>query len=189
MVWEPSIGLPFRLGASTSHSVSEIRLTVEDSDKIVKACRKRGITVTHAVHAALILATAERSTLADTERYTSMQYHNWRSRLQPQSQSSLVALYTGMLPLCIPLPSGVSTPFSALAQEIKKIYTATNASEEMVRAHAPWWQSLVDLLGAAAAAGEAPELVTVTPNLSNLGVVGYGGSVFDGVVVESEGKG
>lgn len=167
----PSIGLPFRPGPSASHSISEIRLSVEDSDKIVKACRKRGITVTHAVHAALILATAECSTLPGTERYTSMQYHNWRSRLQSQFRSSHVALYTGMFPMCIPLPSGASTPFSSLAQDMKHIYTSTNASEEVVRAHAPWWQSLADLLAAAAAAGEAPEPVTVTPNLSNLGVI------------------
>jgi hypothetical protein len=160
---QPSIGLPFQDRPSAPHSVSEICLSIEDSNNIVSACKARGLTVTHAVHAALIQATAELDPEAAAKYYTSIHIYNWRSDVQPKYQRQST-LHCSGFPMVVENPS--TRNFEDLSAEMKKLYVGTNQDKDIAKAHSPWWSRLVTALNAA---GNPP--AASTPMLSSLGVI------------------
>jgi hypothetical protein len=160
---QPSIGLPFQGRPSAPHSVSEIRLSIEDSNNIVSACKARGLTVTHAVHAALIQVTAELNPEAVAKYYTSIHIYNWRLHVQPKYQRQST-LHCSAFPMVVENPS--TRDFESLSEEMKKLYVGTKQDRNIAKAHSPWWSGLVTAL---IAAGNPP--AASTPMLSSLGVI------------------
>jgi len=161
---QPSIGLPFYEGPSTGHSVSEISLSLEDSNALVSTCKTRGLTVTHAVHAALVQTTVELNPKEEAKFYTSMPIYNWRGRVRAEYQRCRAALYCGAFPMAIRDP-GVRD-FDDIAEEMKRMYVDTNQDEEIAKAHSLWWS---ELLTALRIASDQPP--ATTPLLSSLGVI------------------
>jgi hypothetical protein len=160
---QPSIGLPFQDHPSAPHSVSEICLSIEDSNNIASPCKARGLTVTHAVHAALIQATAELNPEAAAKYYTSIHIYNWRLHVQPKYQRQST-LHCSAFPMVVENPS--TRDFEGLSEEMKKLYVGTNQDKTIAKAHSPWRSGLVTALSAA---GNPP--AGSTPMLSSLGVI------------------
>jgi hypothetical protein len=159
----PSIGLPFQDRPSAPHSVSEICLSIEDSNNIVSACKARGLTVTHAVHAALVQATTELNPEAAAKFYTSIHIYNWRSQVQPKFQRQST-LHCGAFPMAVENPT--TRDFKGLSEEMKKLYVGINQDKDIAKAHSPWWSGLSAALSAV---GNPP--AASTPMLSSLGVI------------------
>lgn len=160
---QPSIGLPFQDRPSAPHSVSKICLSIEDSKNIVSAGKARGLTVTHAVHAALIQATAELNPEAAEKYYTSIHIYNSRSQVQPKYQRQST-LHCSAFPMIVENPS--TRDVGGLSEEMKKLYVGINQDKNIAKAHSPWWSGLVTALSAA---GNPP--AASTPMLSSLGVI------------------
>jgi hypothetical protein len=177
---QPSIALPFHEipSAPFNHSVSEIRLSLENSKALVNACKSRGLTVTHAVHAALIQAVAELNPVCAAQNYTSIHIYNWRARVQNKYQRCRSSLYCGAFPMKISDPA--TRPFDDLSEELKRMYGGTNQDIEIAKALAPWWSSL---LTAFSAVTDSPPVSA--PTLSSLGVIEkILPEVIDGIKVE-----
>lgn len=164
----PSIGLPFSNTPPTQHSVTSIRLSLADSKAFVLACKSHDLTVTHAVHTALMqtVSSLDRDTASEVENkfYTSIHIYNWRNRIQSQHQRCRAGLYCGAFPMAVTSPS--SRSFADISNQMKKLYERTNADQEMSKVHSPWWAKLLDIV---TASGVPPP--TSTPLLSSLGVI------------------
>jgi hypothetical protein len=187
LLGRPSIEVPFKDTPATQHSVTSVQLTIADSNTLVSACRSHGLTVTHAVHSALMqtVAALDPDTASEVEKkfYTSIHVYNWRNRIQPQYQRCHVGLYCGALPMAIVSPSTRS--FTDILNQMKDLYQKTNADQDMSKVHSPWWAKLVDIVTASAA-----PTPTSTPLLSSLGVVeNYLPNVVEGVEVKDFGFG
>jgi hypothetical protein len=161
---QPSIGVPFTTAPHAKHSFTEVRLSLKDSQLLVAACKKKGMTVTQAVHTTLLQSTSDLDTDAEGRTYTSLYTFNWRPHIKSENQKHRAAVYCGSLPMSIASPS--SRSFSNLAAEVTTLYTDSARDEQMRKSHSSWWKCLLDIM---IASGEPPKLNT--PMLSSLGVV------------------
>lgn len=161
---QPSVGLPFHDGPTVQHSVSQVCLSLEDSNSLVSACKVHGLTVTHAVHAALIQAVAEINPIADAKNYTSLHIYDWRARVQAKYQRCRTTMYCGAFPMSVLDPG--TRDFGGISEELKRLYVGTRYDEDIARAQGSWWSGVNAALSGA---GEVPPMST--PMMSSLGVV------------------
>jgi hypothetical protein len=179
---QPSVTLPLGVPSSSEaetqlatseenqslHSVSKRTFSLSGSNALIGACKARGITVTHAVHAAIVLATAELSSSnavakEEEKSYASIQSANRRSKVPKHFQQHRCKLYNAAFPIIIP---DIQTKnFDILAKEIKGLYADNATSEEKGRSQQVIW-GFAPPLPPDGAPAEAQ-----TPLLSSLGIV------------------
>ncbi|CAD6584903.1 MAG: hypothetical protein ASARMPREDX12_001784 [Alectoria sarmentosa] len=120
----PSLGLPIQLVNEISGAASRIesRLSPATTTSIVDACRKNSITVTIAVHAAMVVALQELSSdTSSAEKYTSWGTFNYRPFVSPSYTSPAAHPVTVML--CRLPVSFTTSNFRENALELKSFYT------------------------------------------------------------------
>ena len=172
----PSIGLPTQnLHQPPSDTLrSEMTLEANTTSAIVSASKKRGLTVTAAVHAALIIATQQVAPAppSSSSVYTTWGVFNIRPQLQaPYNDSTLYP--TGPQVLSLPVKLHTST-YTHLAAQLKEFYkqpmpspAGSRIREDVV---APYTNLLLDLANNAPVDLPAP----TEPMLNSIGVVdGY----------------
>ncbi|KAI1760615.1 hypothetical protein GGR53DRAFT_525929, partial [Hypoxylon sp. FL1150] len=133
-----SVGIPTRPGASAATPTvcerAAIRMNTEDSARLVNACRSRGVSVTSAINAALIRATARFPQDPGADSYVFFAPVNLRGPLitaGAQECSQPTGNYVSGLPLRVDgvvthLEDGSSVPsksFGDLAQELGALYS------------------------------------------------------------------
>ncbi|KAI4150137.1 MAG: hypothetical protein L6R39_002332 [Caloplaca ligustica] len=145
-----------------------LTLDPEATTEIIVACKSRGISVTAAVHAAVVVATqsnAPKELLG--RKYTSFCATNLRPYLDPpyDSQDHPVALYFTGLPVALPPAS-----FSTLSQKMQAIYgrSFSRATSNLLDILAAYTRRTTSLMTQA----PPPEMpVPSEPNVNSLGVV------------------
>ncbi|MCJ1244249.1 hypothetical protein MMC30_001447 [Trapelia coarctata] len=165
----PSIGLPAELneGPCGTRRV-ELVLSSDVTSSIVAACKVQDVTVTTAVHAAIVVATQQ---LAPAElsacNYTFWGSINFRPYLMPpydNSNAHPASVYMVGLPVTM-VPSGFSENASNFKQFYKRCKTPTESNFHGVMA--PWIRKSTALLDEPA----PPERPAATePMLSSVGV-------------------
>ena len=126
----PSIGLPNQVEEQIPGDTQLVKLTFSASTtlKVVSACRRKGYSVTTAVHAALVIAT-QRLTPKDTplsRRYTSWGAINLRPYLQPPYDKPTHAVSVYLVGFPVTLTPG---NFSDNALQLRDIYASFSAPE------------------------------------------------------------
>lgn len=120
----PSLGLPIQLVNEISGAASRIesRLSPAITTSVVDVCRKNSITVTIAVHAAMVVTLQEMSSdTSSVEKYTSWGTFNYRPFVSPNYTSPAAYPVTVMLSR---LPVSFTTSnFRENAFELKSFYT------------------------------------------------------------------
>ncbi|CAF9919885.1 MAG: hypothetical protein ALECFALPRED_001332 [Alectoria fallacina] len=120
----PSLGLPIQLVNEISGAASreETRLSPATTTSIVDACRQNNISVTIAVHAAMVVALQELSSdTSSAEKYTSWGTFDYRPFVSPNYTSPAAHPVTVMLSR---LPVSFTTSnFWENASELKSFYT------------------------------------------------------------------
>ncbi|KAL7622879.1 hypothetical protein AAE478_006558 [Parahypoxylon ruwenzoriense] len=189
----PSIGLPTRADPTQGLSKNSLRVSTHLSSsttaKVVAACRAKGLKVTSAVHAAIVLATAGFSQHPLSKSYTAFAPVDLRRALtatagpEEEHGSRVTGLYFSGLPVCVEgildANGKISKDFDTVAREINAVY-----SRDLVKFWSPddgsgKTFSLPDLAESylrrttALLSAPAPEVFppVQTPDLSSLGKV------------------
>lgn len=119
----PSLGLPIQLVNEISSAISrvEARLSRTTTTSVVAICKKQDISVTTAVHAALVVALQELdSDLSSAERYTTWGTFNYRPYVDPSYTNPAihpVAVMQCSLPI-----SFIASDFQENASSLKSFY-------------------------------------------------------------------
>ena len=120
----PSLGLPVELVNEVSGAIrrTETRFSPATTTSVISACKTKDLTVTTAVHAAMILALQELSSGESLgERYTSWGTFNYRPYLDPIYADP--AIYPVAAMLCsLPITFPTSASFHETASALKPFY-------------------------------------------------------------------
>ena len=119
----PSLGLPVELVNEVSGSCCRIetRLSSAITTSVIAACKAKDITVTTAIHAAMLVALQEMSSCTSPgERYTSWGTFNYRPYLDPDSTDPARNPVSNML-CSLPI-SFTTSNFYENAATLKKFY-------------------------------------------------------------------
>ncbi len=167
---QPSLGLPTIVSNQIPGPTQrrELRLGTHKTNAVVNACKDRGLGVTAAVHAALILATQQLSPPESAGRkYTSWCLVNLRPYCQPPYNSDTypVALYHGAVVKTI-APSS----FLQDALELQSVYKQSwkPSQSNLLTTLSHFTETLAPMIGQPPPPGTDPPS---EPLLSNLGVV------------------
>ncbi|KAL4969867.1 uncharacterized protein BDV14DRAFT_186907 [Aspergillus stella-maris] len=141
----PAIGLPSGVGKTVPGGCRHIehRFSPETTEAIVTACKKRGISVTPAVHAAYIRVLMENADLvSNSTRYTSSAEFNFRPYLPDNYKNTAVANYYSPYALTTKLPAS----HTELAQTLNMYYTTIKGNPEYMEMAGPLTQTLAGLV-------------------------------------------
>ena len=120
---QPSLGLPIELVNEVSGAFCRMETTLQQvtTASITAACKERDLTVTTAVHAALIVALQQASSCTSSgERYTGWGSFNYRPYLDPEYTDPAMNPFTVML--CgLPI-SFITSSFHENASALKSFY-------------------------------------------------------------------
>ena len=165
----PSIGLPInspQVPGATRRFM--IYLDPDVSSKITEQCKAQRISVTAAIHAAIVCATQQMADVSrEAEKYTTFTFFDLRKHLPEayQKRSHAFSLYHIGLPATL-----TPSTFAENAQRLKEIYARPfSTPEEDIFAFLPYY---VDQVAGMVSQPPPPGTLPATEgNLSSLGVI------------------
>lgn len=133
---QPAIGPVSKLGSAPPGECQNAELVFppETTDRLIKACQKRGITVTSAVHAAYVSTIMEHADPDSVQtRYTSMNQFNLRPYLPAPYNSGKYAasVYYAPHPHVIDLPASYWDLVDSLSNYYKTTFREDSGNLEM----------------------------------------------------------
>ncbi|XXH04229.1 hypothetical protein Hte_010643 [Hypoxylon texense] len=189
----PSIGLPTRAGSAESvpgaSGCGAVRLDAAKTMKVTTACRRDGIKVTSAVHAAIVRVAAGFPQHPLSKSYAAFVPVDLRRALdatatpETKAASKVVGLYFSGLPVCvdsvIPQDGASAKSFKDIARDLAAVYgrdlvqfwAPDDESDQklgLLDIAEPYLRRTTALFGAPVPEGFPP---TQTPDLSSLGRV------------------
>ena len=167
----PSIGLPTEISEATTPGgtlCSTLSYPPPVLETLLSACRERGLGVTAAVHAAIIVATQEiqmsQGSLA--KNYTSFACFNYHSYLPPP-YNDVKAWPMGVYMLGPPTSLLTPGEFSVLARELQKVYKQALGIVQLEH-----YDEYSGMMAAALSQPPPPGIpLSTTPSLSGLGAM------------------
>ncbi|KAL3454130.1 hypothetical protein BJX65DRAFT_84882 [Aspergillus insuetus] len=167
----PAIGTPSRVGRAASFKecrTTELVLSVETTSAIIAVCKKRGISVTSAVHAAYISTIARHPDLAcDQSRYTTISPFSLRPYLPPPYNTRHYAAVFCYTP--VPFNIEMPTSFSEVANALNKSYrTSLKDHPEFIELTGPYTHMVAQLVQSPEGA-DAP--IPTDAMVSSLGII------------------
>ncbi|KAL4875601.1 hypothetical protein BJY04DRAFT_232332 [Aspergillus karnatakaensis] len=123
----------------------EHRWSVSSTSAIIRACKKRGISVTAAVHAAYILVLKKYADPESTQsRYTNVPVFNLRPFCLPPFNTVAMGCYYTTMPLTVGLSA--STSFAKLAETLSQYYsTCIKCNPERLESNAAFANLMAQL--------------------------------------------
>lgn len=104
----PGVGPVSKVGkvAPAKCRNTEFALSVETTEKLIKACKAKGITVTSAVHAAYVqVAVKHANPEGRQDKYVTSNQYNLRARLPKPYDATAASLYYSTIPWTLDLPA------------------------------------------------------------------------------------
>jgi len=163
----PSIGLAAQTTEQlpSATKIAQIAFSPSQTSQVISQVKAKGFTVTHAVHAAIILATKLHAQIpnADTRKYATFSVFNLRDQcmLPFNSSTHAFSIYHSGWPIII-----IPGTFDNTASQLKEFYEARREDPDFLPMVAPLFSMLKGV-----ASTSKPSTPSSEPILSSLGVL------------------